>query len=424
MKMAVLIQPVVGSQHEHYFYPDAAGVARSLNFYPSPGEKLEDGISLAVLGLGSTVVDGGIYTRFSPAPGAPPPFSEGKKYKKLTENNLQRSFLALDVKRPLVSREGTLGDNVVELDMSAAARHGTLSATGSNFHPKTRSFSSLSYHPVRKTHPSKEQQKTKETPINRDLLTSNVHGVSQNPPKIIRSPNHSFEKTSKEETLADVGPSVPVVTMSNILDDPGIALKEVIQTILKIGTEGFACPVEIEWALTLSRTPEEPHAFYILQVRPMTKWNSEFRLGVDHIPSKDMAICTCTRAFGHGMIEGIRDIVFVPNFEPARAKEIAQEIAQHNAILNQEKRRYLLIGPGKFGSKDPKKGIPLSWQSINGAACLIETELEGVTSTSEGMKKYFLSLSLPLPLLLFVILSFFPSLFCIKTRAVYLPDHY
>ena len=37
-KMAVIIQKVVGLQHEHRFYPNFAGVAKSHNFYPTPPE--------------------------------------------------------------------------------------------------------------------------------------------------------------------------------------------------------------------------------------------------------------------------------------------------------------------------------------------------------------------------------------------------
>ncbi len=49
--MAVIIQKLVGSQHEERFYPDISGVAKSYNFYPIPPQKAEDGIALVALGL-------------------------------------------------------------------------------------------------------------------------------------------------------------------------------------------------------------------------------------------------------------------------------------------------------------------------------------------------------------------------------------
>ena len=44
-KMGVVIQRVVGSTHDHRYYPDFSGVARSYNFYPSPPLRSEDGIA-------------------------------------------------------------------------------------------------------------------------------------------------------------------------------------------------------------------------------------------------------------------------------------------------------------------------------------------------------------------------------------------
>lgn len=35
-------------------------------------------------------------------------------------------------------------------------------------------------------------------------------------------------------------------------------------------------------------------------------------------------------------------------------------------------RRYLLIGPGRWGSLDPWIGIPVAWHQISGAAVIVE----------------------------------------------------
>ncbi len=66
-KMAVVIQPVVGALHQDSFYPDFSGVARSYNYYPVGQAKPEDGVVNVALGLGKTVVDGGVSLRFTPA---------------------------------------------------------------------------------------------------------------------------------------------------------------------------------------------------------------------------------------------------------------------------------------------------------------------------------------------------------------------
>jgi hypothetical protein len=74
-KMAVIIQELVGNRYRTRFYPEVAGVARSYNYYPMKPAKPEDGVVNLALGLGKTVVDGGISWAYSPAfPKAEPPF--------------------------------------------------------------------------------------------------------------------------------------------------------------------------------------------------------------------------------------------------------------------------------------------------------------------------------------------------------------
>jgi hypothetical protein len=74
-KMAVIIQELVGRRYRSRFYPEVAGVARSYNYYPLRPARPEDGVVNLALGLGKTVVDGGISWVYSPAfPKAEPPF--------------------------------------------------------------------------------------------------------------------------------------------------------------------------------------------------------------------------------------------------------------------------------------------------------------------------------------------------------------
>jgi hypothetical protein len=57
-RMAVLIQTVEGKQYDHYFFPDAAGVAFSRNLYRwAPQINREDGFVRLVWGLGTRAVD-------------------------------------------------------------------------------------------------------------------------------------------------------------------------------------------------------------------------------------------------------------------------------------------------------------------------------------------------------------------------------
>jgi hypothetical protein len=86
-KMAVIIQKLVGKHLRHRYYPELAGVARSYNYYPMKPARPEDGVVNLALGLGKTVVEGGISWVYSPAfPHAEPPFGSVENLLNGTQN--------------------------------------------------------------------------------------------------------------------------------------------------------------------------------------------------------------------------------------------------------------------------------------------------------------------------------------------------
>ncbi|MHC4789607.1 MAG: PEP/pyruvate-binding domain-containing protein, partial [Planctomycetota bacterium] len=96
-KMAVIVQQMVGQRHDVRFYPEVSGVGRSFNFYPVSGRRREDGVVVLALGLGKTVVDGGLSYSYSPArPKAPPPFGSVRD----VLVNTQREYWAVNVGKP------------------------------------------------------------------------------------------------------------------------------------------------------------------------------------------------------------------------------------------------------------------------------------------------------------------------------------
>jgi phosphoenolpyruvate synthase/pyruvate phosphate dikinase len=66
-KMAIVIQEVVGQNHNGKYYPNFSGVAHSYNFYPISHMEPEDGFSVVAVGLGMYVVGGESSFRFCPA---------------------------------------------------------------------------------------------------------------------------------------------------------------------------------------------------------------------------------------------------------------------------------------------------------------------------------------------------------------------
>jgi len=62
-------------------------------------------------------------------------------------------------------------------------------------------------------------------------------------------------------------------------------------------------------------------------------------------------------------------------FDRLKTKQIAEEISWMNGKFDAEKREYILIGPGRWGSRDPHTGIPVLWENISRAKVVIEMGL-------------------------------------------------
>ncbi|MCL6103305.1 MAG: pyruvate, phosphate dikinase, partial [Bacteroidetes bacterium] len=80
---------------------------------------------------------------------------------------------------------------------------------------------------------------------------------------------------------------------------------------------------------------------------------------------------------GNGKIKGIQDVLYVDidSFDRTRTKEIAAEILEFNKLLCDADRKYVLIGPGRWGTRDEYTGIPVRWAHINNAKVIVEIGL-------------------------------------------------
>ena len=133
-KMAVIIQDVVGSRHHVRFYPELSGVARSYNYYPVGRSKPEDGVVSLALGLGKTIVDGGVVWSYSPArPRIGPPYGSVNELLK----NSQKEFWAINMGTPLVYDPVKETEYLIQEDLSIAEHDGTLDYLCSTYDPQS-----------------------------------------------------------------------------------------------------------------------------------------------------------------------------------------------------------------------------------------------------------------------------------------------
>jgi len=64
---------------------------------------------------------------------------------------------------------------------------------------------------------------------------------------------------------------------------------------------------------------------------------------------------------GNGIIENINDVIFVDIdvFDKGDTVQMTYEIEKLNKMFAAENKKYLLIGPGRWGTRDQWIGIPV-----------------------------------------------------------------
>jgi hypothetical protein len=187
---------------------------------------------------------------------------------------------------------------------------------------------------------------------------------------------------------------VRVVTFAPVLKYGLFPLAEVLDVIMGIGAAGMGSPVEIEFAVNLRPPPGQPREFGFLQMRPLALSRETEELELGEV-AEEAVLCRSRRVLGNGRIEGILDVVVVDfqRFERARSREAASEVGRLNAELLDRRTPYLLIGVGRWGSRDPWLGIPVTWDQVSGAQTIVEAGLRDLHVTPSQGTHFFQNLT-------------------------------
>jgi len=187
---------------------------------------------------------------------------------------------------------------------------------------------------------------------------------------------------------------IRLVTFAPVLKQGLFPLADILAELLDRLKHGVGGDVEIEFAVELARSSGEPHRFGFLQMRPLALARQSEELELGDLPD-EAVLCRSSKVLGHGRIEGIRDLVVVDfqRFDRSRSQEAAGEIGRLNGRLVEQGAPYLLIGVGRWGSRDPWLGIPVAWDQVYGAAALVECGLRDLKVTPSQGSHFFHNLS-------------------------------
>lgn len=323
-KMAVVIQPICGDYYNNRYYPIISGVAKSFNYYPIGNEKPEDGIVEIALGLGKQIVEGGLSLRFVP--------SNPQNIFQLSDNKLalthtQKDFYAIDM--TIESFEPSVDERVTlkKFSLADAEKDGTLNYVCSVYN------------------------------YDNDTIYDGFHYEGKK-----------------------------IITFSNILKYNQFPLAEILDTILKIGQKEMGHPVEIEFAVNYNFRKSPIVNFRLLQIRPIVEMKQIVNIKDSDLNPQN-AIVISYSAMGNGIIDDVKNIVYVrpQNFDSIYNLKIKEIIANINSQIEALGENYLLIGPGRWGSRDHWLGIPVKWSQISAARVIVEASLPNyVIEPSQG----------------------------------------
>lgn len=316
-RMAVVIQEVVGQSHGDRYYPNFSGTASSYNYYPL-GNHLqpEDRIAFVVLGLGKTVVEGGLARRFSPKRPEVNVFSSIEEEIKGSQGSFYAVQLSQDDCIDLEKGENTFLES---FDLRVAIEDKTLAEIADTYDPHGGRLSS---------------------------------GFWNN----------------------DGG--VPVITFNRQLKYDTFPLAGIINRVLQLGEEAMGCPVEVEFAGNFSSGDNGRAIFRLLQLRPFLEHEETLLIEDLDLPDKDLVVSSSVVS-GNRAIEDIHDIIYIKpeTFDLTRTVEMVDEIRHMNRKMVEEGFPYILIGPGRWGTFERHLGIPVDWSDINGVRVIMEIDL-------------------------------------------------
>jgi hypothetical protein len=322
-RMAILLQEVQGESHGDYFFPTLAGVAFSHNpFRWTTKIRSEDGFLRLVWGLGTRAVE-----------------RVANDYPRMVA--LSHPHLRPEVGASEIRRYSQQFADVINLVKNTF---------------QTQPVTDLL---------------TMDFPAARQLVSVD-HGDYLQPP-LAYDPNLS--------------PHDLVLTFENLLTKTQFV--PLMKALLRTVSERFDRHVDIEFTADIvPGYPESEFRIHLLQCRPQASLEGREAFELPTTVAEADVLFTADRLVPHGRVQRIQHIVFVdpetyahiPN-ETTRL-QLARVVGQLNQILPEK--RFILMGPGRWGSANISLGVKVTYADIYKTAMLIEIGLTEGGSTPEA----------------------------------------
>jgi DNA-binding NarL/FixJ family response regulator len=313
-KMAIVLQEVIGEEVNKHYYPHISGVAQSYNYYPFSYMQPDDGFAVIALGLGMYVVGGEKTHRFCP------------KHPKLQLSSIK------DQMRDSQQELYAIDMNLTEFDLK---EHGEIAA----------------------------------------IKKINIKDVENEGRLTYCASVYDYQNDRIVSGLGTKGPRV--VDFKDILEHKQVPLAEALEVLLDIFKQAMGSPVEIEFTVDMNKGKDKNPTLYLLQIKPLIRRENEINIEEEDIKEESIVL-KATKGMGHGKLNHITDLIYIDeeSFDRTKTEEIAIEVNKINSIMKEQNREYVLIGPGRWGTRDKFTGIPVLWSQISKAKIIVELGLK------------------------------------------------
>ncbi len=310
-RMAALIQVVQGERYRNLHFPAVAGVAYSHNLYMwSPKLRREDGFARLVVGLGTRTVD-----------------RVGEDYPRMV-----------------------------------ALSH-------PNLRPESGAQEIRSYSQYYMDVLNLETNHLETRPIT-DILAGDYPNL-----RYLASIDKGDYISPMVYTDRSLDPHSLVITLDGLLTQTPLANH--LKTVLKALEFSYSRPVDIEFTIVVGREHPRPSVeFHLLQCRPLAgSARAEKIQFPDRLPEGDVVFGT-EKLVPTGQVRGINYIVYVDPerylhlADPSRKLELGRLIGRLNERL--EGQRFILMGPGRWGSSNPDLGVKVTYADFYNTRALVE----------------------------------------------------
>lgn len=326
-KMAVIIQKVAGSLHGDLFYPLVSGVAQSYNYYPGTNMKHEDGVVTMSTGLGKTAVERERTFAFCP------------RYPN------KDMFRAIDIVEGAQRRFYAITPDKAVFDL----REG-------------------------------EDSSLVKTRISQNLLEGDL---------ILLSSVWDYE--NKEFISGKYARGPRVITYRNLLHYNQYPLASIISDMLLLGREVLGSEIEMEFAFDVNQSTGMA-SFYLLQIRPISVKIRQYAQPLEkYLEARENLLLFSSYALGSDIDQDIETVIYLrPDiFNVVETEHMATELESFNQQMREAGTKYILIGPGRWGSSDRFLGIPVNWSQICNAQVIVEVVLPNMSIEASHGSHFF-----------------------------------